>query len=248
MRFRSAIRTFEHIHASCIAHDLSRGIQITQCVFCCRRMAEIMVQELGRRASDDAGANANSGVTGRYFVTAHASVCIAAMSHVHEQHHSMHTCEDSLRLQIREAMMCQSVSGHDVAGPPAAYRSARIGRGTPWRWARRWASSCWAQGTRRPGCRTCGWTTACGEPVASTGSVCMVVTCTMYCIAGATGLDQCNRQGQRQSTDVLHIGVYQRSVPINAGTTCWVVCSHRSGARPMARRQPPPACCSVLRP
>ena len=34
-------------------------------MLCYRRMAEIMLEEIGRQASDDAGANANSGVAGR---------------------------------------------------------------------------------------------------------------------------------------------------------------------------------------
>lgn len=38
---------------------------------CHRRMAEIMLEEIGHRASDDAGANANSGVTGSIPISSH---------------------------------------------------------------------------------------------------------------------------------------------------------------------------------
>ena len=74
-------------------------------------------------------------------------------------------------------------SDHGVT-PPAAYRSARTGRGMRWQRARRWVSSCWARGTRRLGCRTCGWTTACGVPIASAGTVCMVVRRRLLCVSG----------------------------------------------------------------
>jgi hypothetical protein len=49
-------------------------------------MAEIMVQELGRRASDDPGANANSGVTGRCTISTHTPVCIAATPNAPHEH------------------------------------------------------------------------------------------------------------------------------------------------------------------
>jgi hypothetical protein len=122
----------------------------------CRRMAEIMVQELGRRASDDAGANANSGVTGRCVFTTRSLACIAEMLNAHVTQYNS-TGTTSLHLTFS-----QVVAQHDVA---AAYPSARTGKGTRWRRALRWASSCWARGTQRPACPTCSWTTDCGTPV-----------------------------------------------------------------------------------